>query len=170
MVIKMKRTLETDRLVLRPFNLLDAKEMYDTWTSDNRVTKYVRWSTHKNLGETQEFLNKYISDTNELKWAISLKETKKLIGSIDVVKITDYKTAEIGYVIAYDFWNKGYTTEALNKIISTLFDLGFKKIIARHHIENLASGAVMKKCGMVYTHNEDGPAKYGETKLVETMC
>ena len=38
----MRLTLETDRLILRPFELDDAESMFNNWASDEEVTKYVR--------------------------------------------------------------------------------------------------------------------------------
>lgn len=47
------KTMETDRLILRPFTLEDAPAMYRNWASDPEVTKYLTWPTHSELGITQ---------------------------------------------------------------------------------------------------------------------
>lgn len=44
----MKLTLETDRLLLRPFSVDDAEAMFNGWASDPEVTKYLTWNTHQN--------------------------------------------------------------------------------------------------------------------------
>ena len=36
----MKLTLETERLILRPFREDDAEAMFNGWASDPEVTKY----------------------------------------------------------------------------------------------------------------------------------
>jgi len=51
-----KETLETERLILRKFEIKDAEEVFENWTSDDDVSKYVRWATHKNVEETKEYL------------------------------------------------------------------------------------------------------------------
>lgn len=38
--------LETERLILRPLSVADAQAIFDRWTSDPVVTKYMRYSTH----------------------------------------------------------------------------------------------------------------------------
>lgn len=40
------KTLETERLVLRPFKETDVEDMYQNWASNNNVTKYLTWPTH----------------------------------------------------------------------------------------------------------------------------
>ena len=35
------KTLETKRLVLRPFKETDVEDMYQNWASNNNVTKYL---------------------------------------------------------------------------------------------------------------------------------
>ena len=47
----MIEKLETERLILRELTEEDAEEMYKNWASDDEVSKYVRWSTHKNIEE-----------------------------------------------------------------------------------------------------------------------
>ena len=38
---------ETERLILRPLEIADAEHIFNTWTSDPRVTKYLTYTTHK---------------------------------------------------------------------------------------------------------------------------
>lgn len=48
--------LETERLILRPITLADAEEIFHNWTSDPDVARYMAYSTHENVGATQEWL------------------------------------------------------------------------------------------------------------------
>ena len=38
--------LETDRLILRRFRLDDSGAAFQNWTSDKRVTEFLRWPAH----------------------------------------------------------------------------------------------------------------------------
>ena len=59
------------------------------------------------------------------------------------------KKAEIGYWVGEDFWNQGYCTEAMRKVIKYAFeDKKLNKITCRHMMINPASGKVMIKSGM----------------------
>ena len=161
--------LETDRLKLRKIKIEDAKTMFEVYTQDERVTKYTRWNPHKNLNDTIKFVEYCISDSKP-RWMITLKENNAVIGMIDVVRIDNIENScEIGYVIGYDYWNKGYVTEAFKTIIENLFKSGYDKINACHHFENVGSGKVMLKCGMKYINTEKGIAKYGTDELVDVL-
>lgn len=164
-------TLTTARLVLRPFRKGDAEMMYRNWTSDENVAKYCRWHKHENLDTTIWLLNMYLDELAsgfEYRWAITEKGNNEPIGAIDVVAITDdNKTAEIGYVLSKNHWNKGYVTEACESVIYELFSNGFAKIVAAHRIDNPASGRVMEKCGMRFVGYDKSIAKWGSDALCD---
>jgi len=166
--------IKTERLILRPLTDKDAAEMFKNWTWDERVAKYCRWYPHKSIEETKQLLKMYISQAEngfDYRWGITLRDSNNLIGVIDVVDLSeDKKTAEVGYVLAYDYWNNGYLTEALKAVIDELFKSGVEKIIADHHVENIASGRVMEKCGMKFTHFSKAKAKFGSDELCDVKC
>lgn len=57
----------------------------------------------------------------------------------------------IGYCIGSKWWNQGFTSEALDAVISYFFEqVGVKRIESQHDPNNPNSGKVMKKCGMTY--------------------
>ncbi len=145
--------IETERLIIRNFNLSDADDMYNFWASDDIVTKYLRWTTHQNVEESLEVIRRFIDDTaSSLNLAIVLKETKHAIGSIALYNRDErLKKASIGYCISRHFWNRGITTEALNAIIKYAFTtLDHETLCCCHNMENPSSGRVMTKCNMRY--------------------
>lgn len=166
--------IKTDRLILRPLTDNDAAEMFKNWTWDSRVSKYCRWHPHKSIKETKELLKMYKRQAEngfDFRWGITLKKDNNLIGVIDVIDFSeDKKTAEVGYVLSFDCWNNGYLTEALKSVITELFNSGIEKVIADHHIENIASGRVMEKCGMIFTHFSKAKAKFGSDELCDVKC
>ena len=72
---------------------------------------------------------------------------KSLIGIINDTEIRN-SSIEIGYAIHPDYHNQGYATEAFSALISHLFDIGFKSVIAGAFDDNIASIRVMEKCGL----------------------
>lgn len=48
--------LETDRLLLRPFETADAQEVFECWESDPEVAKYMFWISHNDITRTQEWI------------------------------------------------------------------------------------------------------------------
>lgn len=148
--------IETERLILRRFEVSDAEAVYHNWTKDYEVTKYLTWPTHNSLEITKRVLEDWInnySDSRFYQWAIVLKgHSDKPIGSISVVHIKeDLDIMEIGYCIGREYWNQGITSEAFQGVIKFLFEqVEVKRIEARHDPRNPNSGKVMLKCGLQY--------------------
>ena len=151
----MKCYLETERLILRPFEIEDAQAMYEGWASDPEVTKYLTWNTHKNIEETKFIISKWIEEYEKperLNFAIVEKGSKKLIGGIDVVGYLDgvNGTPVLGYNLNKEYWNKGYMSEACKCVLNYLFEKGYEKVRIDAAKENKASQRVIEKCGGIY--------------------
>ena len=161
--------LETKRLILKRFTLDDAEEVFKNWGSDDEVTRYVRWSTHKTIEDTKQYLEcvmeKYKND--EFEWALSLKDTGELIGAM-VAIVNEDDRYELGYNTARKHWRKGYTTEALRAVMDYLInEVGIRKFICSHAKLNPASGAVMQKVGFKYVKDEF-VEKYDKSEKFDT--
>ena len=147
--------METEHLVLRPFIPEDAPVMYRNWASDPEVTKYLTWPTHSDIAVSQWVVNDWVSHYGEetfYQWAIVPKALGEPIGSISAVKVNDTaQWVEIGYCIGRNWWHRGYVSEAVRALIRFFFEeVGVGRICARHDPRNPNSGAVMRKCGLVY--------------------
>lgn len=151
-------TLESERLKLRKIELEEAANVYQTWTNDKEVAKYVRWNVHKNVEETKEWImmeQENCKKDNYYDWGIELKEEGKLIGSIGAHYIPELDRYEIGYAIAKKYWGRGIVTEAVRCVIDYLAnEKGIKQYVAIHAKQNPASGAVMQKVGFKYIKDE----------------
>lgn len=144
--------LETERLILRPLSVADAQDIYDRWTSDPVVTKYMRYFTHESVEDTKQWLLATEENNKSDKiydWGFWLKDGNYLFGSGGLVYHEEEKVFELGYNIMHRYWNQGYTTEASKAILEfAVKELGQTEFVAKHAVENPASGAVMKKCGL----------------------
>ncbi len=146
-------TLETDRLILRRIILEDAESIFDHWLSDERVMDNLIKGAHKSLSETIERVKEVVSNYDSQEfcyWGMELKENGKLIGAIDLFNFDQLtENCEVGYLMGYQWWNKGYGTEALKTVIEFGFrDMNIHKISAAHNTDNPASGRIMEKVGM----------------------
>lgn len=143
--------LETERMRLRPLTVADACEVYERWTSDDRVSKYVRWCTHTSVKDTIEWLKMVEDDSmseKDYQWDFTLKDSGYLFGSGGISYNEEEGVFELGYNIMCEYWNQGYTTEAAKAMLEfAIQKLHQKEFVAWHAVENPASGRVMKKCG-----------------------
>ncbi len=147
--------ITTDRLILRPFTLDDADDvarMCGTgviqrnvlslpypYTRDNAVSWISNHARRREDGSCYDF-------------AVTDKDTGALYGSISLVmRVKDSPTAEMGYWIGEEFWNRGYATEAARGLIEYAFsEMMLHRVFAQHFGSNIASGRVMQKAGMKY--------------------
>lgn len=147
----MLEKLETPRLYLRKMTVADANEVFENWTSSENVAKYLTWAPHTSIEVTKEYLTAEEENRDE-GWGIVLKETGQLIGNIAVIEDKrKIKTKILGYVLGEKFWNHGYMSEALIKVIGFLFETtDVNRIEAEHDTKNPNSGKVMAKAGMTF--------------------
>jgi RimJ/RimL family protein N-acetyltransferase len=74
--------------------------------------------------------------------------TRTVIGSIGCHRPPDAKwRVEIGYGIAEEWRNQGYTTEAVRILVEALAASGVKLVIARTNVDNQPSRAVLRHTG-----------------------
>ncbi len=145
--------LETERLILRPFVIEDAEDMYCNWASDPEVTKFLTWPTHTSMEISRMVLNDWIPrymDGGYFNWAIEYKENGQVIGNISVVKLReDIAAADMGYCMGRVYWGRAIMPEALKAVMAYLFDaVGMNRVAACHDVNNPKSGRVMEKAGM----------------------
>lgn len=153
-IFKRLPVLRTKRLILRNIKLSDAADIF-SYASNPEVSKYTIWPAHKSINSSKHFIvchNMTQQDGNPASWGVVEKNTNKLIGTAGFESYSGpHKTASIGYAIGVEYWNKGYTTEAVKKIITFGFKvLKLNRIEAVCDVNNIASARVMEKCGMKF--------------------
>ncbi len=157
----MKR-LETERLILRPWRMEDAEDMY-AYASTSKVGPMAGWKPHDSLDESKKILAMFIEEDDT--WALELKETHRVIGSVG---LHDSKRAElsydreIGYVISEDYWGKGIVVEAVKAVMAYAFsELQMNTLLVAHFSFNNQSKRVIEKLGFEYVmHLEAAYKRY----------
>ena len=163
----MKLTLSTTRLTLRPWEINDAPMMFSGWANSNEVTKYLTWSPHTDVRQTEFLLKLWVSQYEKperINFAIEEKSTGTLIGGIDVVGYID-GIPVIGYVLREDRWGKGYMTEACKEVLRYLFSLGHKAVRIDADEDNIGSNRVIQKCDGVFQRKLQDEVK-GQTRTI----
>lgn len=158
------QVIETDRLILRRFNISDAQDIFDNWASNHQATKYLTWPPHERVEDTRALLQDWVTaydQLNQYRWGITLRnQPEQVIGDISVVGTNELrKECEIGYVLSPNYWGQGIMTEALKAVTTYLLtEVQFNRLQALHNVANVGSGKVMKKAGLRYegTHRQYG--------------
>lgn len=147
-------TIETERLILRPFRKDDLQDFYE-YASVEGVGEMAGWQHHGNIEKSQEILEHFIKEDKT--FAIVFKGNGKVIGSLGVetygmeaalTEFTDYRGREIGYVLSKDYWGQGLMPEAVKAVIDYLFhDLDLDFLTCGYYDFNNQSKRVQEKCG-----------------------
>ena len=147
-------SIEAEHLLLRPVTLDDAEAMFE-YASDRENTRYT-FPTNQSLEETKHNIAQFYLANPLGRWGIELKDNGKFIGTIDLHKIDPVlKKAAIGYIINKKYWNQGLATEANRAVIELAFEkIGMNKLTALQDKDNTASGKVMEKSCMCFSHAE----------------
>jgi RimJ/RimL family protein N-acetyltransferase len=146
--------LRTDRLLLRPFELRDAD---DVWAY-RRLPEVVRHmlveardrdgaavGVRRMMAETE-----IGPDGGVVTFAVVLPERDTVIGEVSlVVRSAVHRCGEIGYVFHPDHQGKGLASEASNELLRLGFeDLGLRRVYGMCSAQNAASARLMERLGM----------------------
>lgn len=136
--------IETERLILRRFTGEDWEDLYG-YLSDPEVVFYEPYPPFSMEECKKEALRRA---GDEGFWAVCIKETKKLIGNITLMK-ADFDTFELGYVFHSEYQGKGYATESAVALVTYAFQqLNAHRVIALCNPENEKSWRLLERLNM----------------------
>jgi [ribosomal protein S5]-alanine N-acetyltransferase len=150
----LQPTLETKRLILRPFTLQDAPVVHELVSAREIADTTLAIPHPYEQGMAEAWIGSHqkgYDEGNSVHFAITVRESSQLVGSIGLQIHPIHSYAEMGYWVGVPYWGNGYCTEAVGAVIKYGFeDKGLNRIYAVHFKRNPASGRVMQKNGMVY--------------------
>jgi RimJ/RimL family protein N-acetyltransferase len=146
--------LETDRLVLRPFEQGDLRVLHAIH-SDEEVARYL-YNDARTIEEVGKLLGQKIAGAQLaapgewLSAAVVARATGEFVGDVSLCWVSDvHKTGEIGFVFDPAQQGRGYATEAARAFLGFGFEsMGFHRVIGRAEARNVASTRVLEKLGM----------------------
>ena len=147
--------LSTTRLILSQPTVADTEDVILQMNSTSEIsenTLTLPFPYHKQHADYWFQMAEFSFKKKEaFIFGIREKENLKLIGAVGLhLDVTNNK-AEVGYWLGKSFWNKGYVSEALQKIVEFGFEeLHLNKIYASHFPHNPASGKVLQKNGFEF--------------------
>ena len=156
-------TLCSPRLVLRPLDAGDAARVQEL-AGDKAIADTTLNIPHPyEDGMAESWIAGHEERLREgnVVFAIALRASNDLIGTIGLKIDAASRKAELGYWVGVPYWNGGYATEAARRLIEYAFeDLSLNRVAAQHFARNPASGRVMQKTGMVH----EGTIRQGALK------
>ncbi len=140
--------IETDRLILRQYNLNDVDDIVEGLNNLN-VTRWLAGAPYPYTQEDAEvFINRSIND-KLYNFAVVLKSENKVIGGTQLTNINTINgTAGGGIWINEKYWGKGYGTEAFGARIKYAFEvLGLRRLENGYFKGNESSHKMQLKFG-----------------------
>lgn len=148
--MKPPETLNTSRLLLRLPITDDVKLIFKKYAQDDEVARFLTWYPHEKTKTTKAFIERCMKCWEggpAYPWVIMRKEDNELLGMIEM-RIDGF-SADIGYVIARQYWGNGFAPEAARIIIDwALKQDDIYRVWAVCDVDNAASARVMEKAGM----------------------
>lgn len=161
--------LETERLILRPWEEEDAEELY-RYAKDDRIGPIAGWPPHTSVENSLAIIRTVLSEPET--YAVVLKSTGKPVGSAGIMFAPKgsapmgEREAEIGYWIGVPYWGRGLIPEAVRRLQRRCFaDLGCVAVWCGYYDGNEKSKRVQEKCGFRYHHTEkEKPSPMGDLR------
>ncbi|MGL4947992.1 MAG: GNAT family N-acetyltransferase [Mycoplasma sp.] len=147
----------TNRLIIRRYKMTDAI-LFFKYCSDVRVSLNTGFPTHESMLDSIKLLSSFTN--NKEIFAIALKDSNELIGSIGLHKRGNYDSInklnnlEIGYWLSPDYWGKNIMCEAVAAMTKYAFNNGIDALWVSHADFNTRSKRVIEKSGFKYSHSK----------------
>lgn len=143
----------TPRLTLRPGWIEDAPALQRAIAHESVAMKLARLPWPYELVDAETFLSMPVARDE----AVSLifahdaaGDQPRLVGGCGIHRSD--AGPELGYWLTPDAWGRGYATEAGRAMLGVArWTLGHRRLVACHHLDNPASGRVLRKLGFVAT-------------------
>ncbi|MCC6370492.1 MAG: GNAT family N-acetyltransferase [Bacteroidia bacterium] len=147
----MTQILQTERLVLREFNIGDTAFVVELLNSEGWL-KYIGNRNINNVDDALHYLeNSILSAYTKLGfglWLVELKNQNMAIGMCGFIKRDTLDYEDLGFAFLPQYHSKGYATEAA---LATLqygrMNLNLKQVLAITTITNEASIKLLTKIG-----------------------
>ena len=146
--MKADPTLQTARLILRPYSEADIAELLPLIGARAVAATTLRIAHPYAEQDAREFLA-LTKEQDKIWLAITLHADGRQIGGVGLRLDQQHQHAELGYWLGMAYWGQGFATEAAREMLRFGFeDLHLHRIFASHFSHNSASGRVLLKLGM----------------------
>jgi RimJ/RimL family protein N-acetyltransferase len=160
-------SLETERLLIRPWDEPRDRAAFAALTEDPEVMRYVHEGQPYSEAEVDEWFARQARWMRELDLCMGAmieKATGKLVGLAGTQPLGTTGELEIGWWLARDVWGRGYATEAGGAAMRHVLEtLGRPRVVAIIHPMNDASKRVVARLGMQWAKRTTG-AELGHRK------
>ena len=150
--------IETARLCLRRSRMADWRDLYEAVWSRPEAARYMFWSVTTDEEAARARMERTIAweRSHPFKYSVEEKASGRVIGWAGVEPLDAESWGETGVALGPGYWRRGYGREILETLCAFCRgELGAKRFLASAREKNLASRALIERCGFVLDHREE---------------
>ncbi len=164
----MAHRLITERLVLRPWTTDDAEAALAAYGEDE-VARWLAPAMDRvpDAAAMRQILQQWVAEDDRMmapagRWAIELRQDKRLIGGATLLPLPPDEEFEIGWQFHPGAWGHGYATETGLALARWAFEQGIEQVIAVVRPANARALATVRRIGMEWVGETE---KYHHLRL-----
>ncbi len=152
--MEIKKILETERLVLREFNLTDSEFIYNLVNTPNWL-EFIGYKNVRTIGDAAQYLQngpiKSYHENGYGLWLVQLKSTGTPIGMCGLINRETLEDIDIGFAMLPNYSGMGYGFEIASATMSYAKNiLKLNKIVAITSPNNIVSIKLLNKIGLQF--------------------
>lgn len=166
----MKETpvIKTPRLLLRPFEMGDANDVYE-WTSSWEVTRYLWWYPNRDIEVTKKLLANWIKKGRNYSWAV--EKDGEVLGEVQIIKDLPGNGFELGVISKQKSWGHGYMKEAIFHALDYCFSQGgYQFGYAESDERNVRSHALLEALGFEKSGLKENMLIEKKNESINILC
>jgi [ribosomal protein S5]-alanine N-acetyltransferase len=145
------KTIETERLLLRPLQIEDAPSFLEIW-SDPEAVRYFSFPPMESIEQAQARIAEKLqvfSDGKGIVFVIESKSDREVLGDCGIHNVDLHaRRAELGYCLGRPHWGNGYMAEAVKALIAYGFEeAGLRRMEADIDPRNTPSIQLVERLG-----------------------
>ena len=151
----MAERLETERLLLRPWQQEDADAALGVY-GEAGVARWLSPAMDRvpDVNAMRLVLQQWIAEDARMvspagRWAIERREDRRVVGGAVLLPLPPgNEDLEMGWQLHPEVWGRGYATEAGRAVARWAFAEGFEEILAVARVANTRADATARRIGM----------------------
>jgi [ribosomal protein S5]-alanine N-acetyltransferase len=153
MILPAQIKIETSRLTIRLVEESDLPSLFVV-NADDAVTRYLPYGSWKSVADGEAWFSRAaarLAAGEAGQFVIVHRESRRVVGTCLLFRFEESSArAEVGYVLAREYWGAGYMLEAMKAFVAFAFEqLGMQRLEAEIDPRNVSSAKLLERLGFV---------------------
>lgn len=132
-----------ENIIIRRFKENDRDDMFNNWTSDEEVARYMLYPIHKTIEDAENAISFFVSSSD----VYAIEVDNMVVGSFTFSVNKKHNFAEISYNLSRKYQHKGIMSYVLNYFLNKSHEENINMVLAEVMEENIASCKLLERHG-----------------------